>query len=514
LLCTFPASAQYPGGGYFGGYPGSDGTGYQMTSQTGSQSVIHQDGQTRTIPYSATSSGYAGGVVTGWHPGGAANDASSSGQINTTFTWQPTYPGEPPPDSAILTQTCTAAYYGPMGGNCDDGLGSSHAYSEGGYTCSETKYTVQSSPGASFTATCSPSAFITGPANRASGATGSVSVYYSASLSPVTLTLSGTTKDSSGNLNILIGQGCSGSLSVGGFQLTDFQWTISGDTFAKYEIKNSTVPIDTTVASVGHVTYLSSDDLTSSSPHWYWKHGLSDPVGGTASGEPQTVSCTAQATSPITGLSIGTVTGQRKVSVWAPYHKFHYDLTSAPPTSYLNWGTSNVATESTISFDGSVGIPEFFYEAYAGTGIWQFTQLCQLSRVAIPSYYVVTNGYVLDAEFNYSSGQGSPWYADAVLAANQYTTHFSSDSPSQPLSGPPQIGINDSYWTYMMFQPPGADVSWVPIHKMERQWQAALHSFLAIYWYADPPGTLKVSSDVPSSEFPIWQDVYIDKNVQ
>ena len=65
LLCTFPASAQYPGGGYFGGYPGSDGTGYQMTSQTGGQSVIHQDGQTRTIPYSATSSGYAGGVVTG-----------------------------------------------------------------------------------------------------------------------------------------------------------------------------------------------------------------------------------------------------------------------------------------------------------------------------------------------------------------------------------------------------------------------------------------------------------------
>ena len=36
-----------------------------MTSQTGGQSVIHQDGQTRTIPYSATSSGYAGGVVTG-----------------------------------------------------------------------------------------------------------------------------------------------------------------------------------------------------------------------------------------------------------------------------------------------------------------------------------------------------------------------------------------------------------------------------------------------------------------
>jgi len=65
LLAPLAAHAQYPGGGYPGGYPGSGGTGYQMTSQTGGQSVIHQDGQTRTIPYSATSSGYAGGVVTG-----------------------------------------------------------------------------------------------------------------------------------------------------------------------------------------------------------------------------------------------------------------------------------------------------------------------------------------------------------------------------------------------------------------------------------------------------------------
>lgn len=261
----------------------------------------------------------------------------------------------------------------------------------------------------------------------------------------------------------------------------------------------------------GRVNYLSSDDLISPSPHWFWKHGLSDPnpTTGNASGEPQTVSCTAQAS--VNGIPIGTVTGQRVVNVWAPYHKFHYDL-AVHPTSYLNWGTAGVATESTIDFDGTVGIPQFFYDAFVHTGVWQFTQLCQLSRVAIPDYYVVTNGYVLDAEFNYSSQTGSPWLADAVFVGNPYTTHSSSDNPQQPLAGPPEMGIDDFYWTYMMFQPPGVDVSWVPIHKMERHWQAALHCLLPVYWYPTPPGTLQVTSEAPSSEFPVWEDVYIDKN--
>jgi len=517
LLTPLAAHAQYPGGGS-GGYPGggSGGGGGAYSgpaySSPGNCTITTPgDPQSPHVyPYALTSSGFGGGNAYS----GLSNGTTSvcTGKITATFTWQPAYAGQPPPQNVIVYESASASYGGTIlpkpAGTCADGLGDALVPNTSGATSSGTHYTVIAGV-PTITRTVTPSANV-----NCNGGYSGASVSYSAAVYPVTLSLSGTTKDSSHQDNILIGQGCNGSLLAAGFTLSNFQWTISGETFANYEVSNSTVPINTTVASYGRVRYLSSDDLTSSSPHWYWKHGLSDPVNGTASGEPQTVSCTAQATDTATGLPIGTVTGQRTVSVWAPYNKFHYDLTSAPPTSYFNWGTGNVATQSTIGFDGTVGIPEFFYHAYASTGIWQFTQLCQISRVAIPSYYVVTNGYVLDAEFNYSSAQGSPWYADAVFVGNPSTNHVSSDNPQQPLAGPPEIGIDDFYWTYMMFQPPGTDVSWVPIHKMERHWQAALHSMLSIYWYPTPPGTLQVTSDAPSSEFPVWQDVYIDKNAQ
>lgn len=98
------------------------------------------------------------------------------------------------------------------GGSCSDGLGSdpsdSGSGTGGGHVCSKTLYTAQNSPGASFTATCSPSALISGPANYFGGSNGTASVYYSASLVPVTVTPVGAVQDQSGNWDILIGQNC------------------------------------------------------------------------------------------------------------------------------------------------------------------------------------------------------------------------------------------------------------------------------------------------------------------
>ena len=159
---------------------------YSLTSQTGGISLAHTDGQTYSSSYSPTSAGYGAGAGTGWHPGGMANDASCTGPIKTVFTWMPGYPGEPPPPCAIEIQTCTARYDDVTGGSCFDGLGSDPGDSGngtgGGHVCSKTLYTVQNSPGASFTETCSPSASISGPANYFGGTNGTVSVYYSASL--------------------------------------------------------------------------------------------------------------------------------------------------------------------------------------------------------------------------------------------------------------------------------------------------------------------------------------------
>ena len=66
---------------------------------------------------------------------------------------------------------------------------------------------------------------------------GSCGVSYQPTLvSPVLLTLGGTTPDSSGNLNILVGQSCTASLtgipSGGGWSVT-YQWSVSGPSVAR-----------------------------------------------------------------------------------------------------------------------------------------------------------------------------------------------------------------------------------------------------------------------------------------
>ena len=243
---------------------------------------MHTDGKTQTVAYSATSSGYGANGVTGWHPGGAANDATCSGQITTKFTWTPAYPGEPPA-FAIVTQTCTASYNSALGGNGDDGLGDASSHPDAGDILSRTLYTLQSADGSGIlSVTCSPSASVSGPTNLAGSATGYASVYYSVSVTPVLLTLSGTTKDASGKDNILIGQGCSGSLSAGPATLSNFQWTVPGDTFASFEVAS------TASSHYGRVHPVDASEYQKPNPHWFWKKGGDF-------GSPQTVSCTAHA---------------------------------------------------------------------------------------------------------------------------------------------------------------------------------------------------------------------------
>lgn len=470
---------------------------YPMTSQTGGTSVAHTDGNTYSFNYAPTSAGYGGSAGTGWHPSGSANDASCTGTISTTFTWTPAYPGEPPPSCAILTQTCTARYDTVTGGSCDDGLGDTGGGVGYGKTVSKTLYTVVSSPGASYTATCSPSASISGPANYMGGANGTVSVYYSASLAPVLLTLSGTTKDSSHQDNILIGQGCTGSLSASPATLSGWQWTISGDTFKSFVTgTNGSKPY-------GRVNYLSSADLANPSPHWFWKRG--DDFGSI-----QTVSCTAQAS--INNVPIGTVTGQKTVSVWRPYFKFNavpqgVNIVGTP-------GTPGVEVVGNIAWNGSVGTPNLFRSYWGSAGIWQFTQLCNLYRYAPPPFYVLINtgGPVLDAEFNYSSKQGAPWPADSTDAVPDQRSD--GDAPTMGLFAHDNATINDSFQTYMMYQPPGNDVQWAPLNKMGWTWQCNINYVSTpgqpSHYNPNPPGTITVLDNAATASFPTWEDYYPD----
>ena len=329
---------------------------------------------------------------------------TGKGPVGAKFVWQPAYPNEPAPATVIVQQQCTIQANGTSTGNgtlsvlSDTGLGQTRSLA--GQIVGVQYALASPAADGSVSVSCSPSVSMNGSsgtngAGVYSNAEGNFSLSYTVSIYPVTLTPSGAIKDSSGNYNILVGQGCTGFITAGPATFSNFRWSIPGDTFKSFVMGNTAATMLSPSHPYGRVNYLTATDLTGPAPHWYWKNG-------TDSGSPQAISCTA--TASINGVAIGTVTGSNVVNVWTPYHKFSYEP-STLGTSYLNWGTASVATESTIDFEGVVGIPQFFYSFYAHTGVWQFTQLCQLSRVAIPDYYVVTNGYVLDAEFNYSSGQ-------------------------------------------------------------------------------------------------------------
>jgi hypothetical protein len=219
-------------------------------------------------PYALTGTNYGGAS-------GGAGPPSCTGTITSTFTWQPaagqTIISDPPPATVIVSESCTVSattnYPGSMGAyNTGLGQSGSVAFTPGGnnntVTVTGIRYTTTAGI-PTITLQETPSATAT-----TIGADSSLS--YTATATPVILTFYGTIKDSSGDDNILIGQGCSCTLSVGSYGLSKFQWTIP-DTVKGFETGS-------TPKSYGHVNYLTAADLSSPYPHWYWPQGVTSGI--------------------------------------------------------------------------------------------------------------------------------------------------------------------------------------------------------------------------------------------
>ncbi len=193
-----------------------------------------------SVPYGPNSSGWGGGS------GGVPN-AYRTGSIAASFTWQPAYPSEPPLSQVIVTETCTASASVAIPrqtGQYNTGLGTGSAPT-GSVTCvpggshnsisgTSVRYTAQTGGQTAVLQAVNPSA-------TAGGQGSSCSAGYTASVSPVIITLSGTLKnnngnpvlDSSGNQQILIGQSCGSGLSgiPSSCTVSNYQWSVSGTTF-------------------------------------------------------------------------------------------------------------------------------------------------------------------------------------------------------------------------------------------------------------------------------------------
>jgi len=315
-----------------------------------------------------------------------------------------------------------------------------------------TLYTVKSGSGglSSITlAPVTPTASSDGTSGSAggSGANGTVNVSYTASATPVTINLAGTIKDSSGNLNILVGQGCTASL-VGipsSCTVSNYNWTIPGTTFQDWGPSSPMSP---------NASYFigGPGPLNQATAHWYWNDSKQAQ---------ETVTCTATVTPPAGQGTPFSITVTQKVTVQVPgwqaagQGSYMQVNTSAPRDSnYELWG----------SMDWKATITTPTQPAF-GTGNWEVVQIITPSD----SYTTYTNPVQ-----NHSNPQNGvtaldltcPYLGDVFMESVQ--PGADNDNPGLRLtaSGSAPVAsavFKDTFVDYLMYQPPGSDVQWVPL---------------------------------------------------
>ena len=472
--------------------------------------------------------------TSGW--GGSGNSvasASAAGTISATFTWQPaqgqTAQTDPPPPSGsvIITETATAgagvrtAPGGSCQATCDDGFGlpgsqqtqaSAPQYSPppnpvltryfAGASAQDTRYTLGG--GATISLSVSPSA----TAGVSSSYSTNASVSYTASISPVTISLGGTTKDNSGGDNILVGQGCTAKINgipSGDGWKTTYAWSVSGITFQKWNVtyvagKSSSATLDTGLGL-----------LTNPTAHWYW----SDKAGS------QTVSCTATVTPPAGQGSPFPVTAAQMVSLVLPT----ISVTPVPgrvqinnlaqsvygPGYYLYAGPG-INSQAGMTWTATITSPSLFTQDVTQNGtLWNFVQTTTPSRYRTPKggseQPSAVNGQSgLDTTYPYEPGPYSATFPGGYPAST--VPSKSSDSPAAFISdGFQNYRVLDNFQTYIMYSPPGIDTQWVPVWEINWYWTAndAIPGSSWINWdNANDAGIVRAPNSESQTVHPKW----------
>ena len=469
LALSLPVWAQ----GYPGSYVSSGCTGGKVTLTSSSSPNPYY------IAYANDNDGYGGGYYASGssdsHGGNiTSGTATCSGAISETYTWNNNgNPNNKMPKCVVITQYCAAGWSGSASngatetGGCTNPLGGSSVPNVPGPGAEwdYTKYTVQNNPPATIPLSCSPEAHANSAGSSApnSSAVGGGNVNYDSSISPVALNLTGPTRDSSGNLNILVGQGCKASLSglpmPSGSTVT-YQWTVSGNKFQSW---NHSTPANPNASS-----YVSGPGpLTNPTAHWYWDDPGPNPTS-------ETVTCTATVTPPPAALaSPYTVTLTVAVSVQMPKWNavglggYMQVNKLAPSGNYELWAgpTDNDKAQkfnAGMNWQANVTTPPLF-----GTGSLEFVQIVTPSDsyTALP---VPAQSHT--DPLNTVTGLDKT-YPYGVVYTESPSLFQDNDSPGIHLVGQGLTGnltaysatFQSSFTNWLMYQPPGSDVQWVPM---------------------------------------------------
>lgn len=454
----------------------------------------------------------------GWYGAGPTTplDCGVSGDITVTFTWVPGYANEPPPKTAIVEEACVAQYASSPGssGTADNSLGDAvvvtpvgtdqHGVS-GTYSGGDPIWHpwVKDHPGLSFSFVRAPSASVTTTGTPPGG---SVGVSYQAITTPVRLTLSGPLTSNDGNYDVLVGQGVTGTLSVGSVVPASYSWTIPGNIFKDFAIASD--------QSTGTLTPFPGSDLTIPHPHWYWAEGNS-------TGASKTITCTAAVVVDGKNLS---VYDSRIVRVWEPYFEMSPHIFSG--VAYLSLAVDSCQTENpstgdpAISFEGGVGTPDLF-ASVQGYGQWLFAQLCNISRKnsswGSPLFTSITTSgqYWLDNTWGYAPDPlWETWPADSTATVPDH--QVTDDSPENGfIAEEDEFKVNDKFKMYEMFLPPGTDSRWVPLAVVQWKWTAHMAAGSLTGWPVAPgdpvPGSsVSITSSTTTSAHPTWTHVFFN----
>jgi hypothetical protein len=196
-------------------------------------------------------------------------------------------------------------------------------------------------------------------------------------VTPVLLSVDGTTRNTAdGSLNVMIGQGCTASVSAGQYTLSNHNWTIGGNIFKSYEAHG---PVDGGCATVCPVTEV---DLAQPTVRYSY---TADGPGS----EPDTAYVVVTVDVSDGGIAIGQADPSLSIKVWPPicvsatYPGHTFVLRALDCTPFLEAGNrdANPEGEIGIRFTVSVTQPDWVEQYLAcGQGEWQFVQTMQPMR--------------------------------------------------------------------------------------------------------------------------------------
>ncbi len=315
----------------------------------------------------------------------------------------------------------------------------------------------------------------------------SSAVHPNVSNPPYTVTLTGPTKDSSGNLDILVGQQCQATISLPPFvygTMLTYQWKVSGTTFQSW-----------TVVSDGnnqsHTTEVDGyGNSAAGSLSWYWNDKQSTS---------ETVSCTVTATAPAgqTNTSNGG-SGTKSVSVYLP----GWNCTGNGGTMQINtlWGGGN-GTDSCL-YAGPIGDSgrgmEWKATVSAPTGCPALgVGVLEMVQTETPdTTYILTTGAGYKRSNNGQQGLDTSYPYGWQSAPPSPPSYEGGDSPGIDLTALSAASAQLQYQFVdtLMFEPPGS-TQFVPLATLP--WSTPASSTAPV----NPSGVTNFST---SNTFPSW----------